>query len=311
MMTNIIVIGGNHGLGLEWVKYYLDQGHSVTATFRDKEASEELFAIEKENDKLTTIECDVTNLAHIEALANKTDPADIYIYNAGTKGYTRKFIKPIDNTTQELELALKVNCIGLDAVIRAFFLKIIAHPNCLFVYMSTGVSSTLDNAGGDYLPYRISKAAGNSCIRDWDIYATEQWLEKGKDLDLRPLLFALTPGMVDIGMAAGVPGAMPVNQAISNMIKVMTEVLSSKDSHALWSHSGSKIESYVMPTLIVKHQAQQVQNKQEMEEQPARTYLPMLENQVTTAIPTAVDGLNEITTSKKQTVISPAISRLI
>lgn len=280
MSSEVLVIGGNHGLGLEWVKYYLSQGCNVTATYRNKSASNELFAIN--NDKLTILECDVTNVNHIEEFAKKAKSADIYLYNAGTKGYEEKFIKPIRNTAPELELALKVNCMGMDAVIRAFFPKIIEKTNCLFVYMSTGVSSTQDNAGGDYHPYRISKAAGNHCIRNWDIQVTEQWLASGKDIDKRPLLFALTPGMVNVGMAAGVTGAMPVDQAIAKMVNVMNTVLTTKDTHGLWSYSGTKIENYVIPTVIKKHQAQQ-------EQSAAKTYLPMLEK--TKALETVKEDL--------------------
>lgn len=270
-MKNVVIIGGNHGLGLEWVKYYLEQGDQVTTTYRDLQASEGLMEIK--NNNLTILQCDVTDIEDIKALASNVNEPDLIIYNAGTKGYKIPFTKPIDNTPEELRLALQVNCEGLTAAIQAFFPKLIARPNVMFVYMSTGVSSTLDNAGGKYLPYRISKAGGNSSIRTLDIAATEAWLEKGNVLEQRPLLFALTPGFVDIGMAKGLTGTMPVKQAISNMVSVMQQVLDTQDTHGLWAHTGKKIEEYVIPTVILKHQEKLATKN---EEAPVKAYTPLL-----------------------------------
>ena len=41
-MSTILVTGANRGIGLEFVKQYLDKGDSVIATYREEESSKEL-----------------------------------------------------------------------------------------------------------------------------------------------------------------------------------------------------------------------------------------------------------------------------
>lgn len=276
-MANVLIIGGNHGLGLEWVKYYLNQGNHVTATYRDFSASTELFAIQ--DCPLTKIECDVTNTKQIESLTQSVSSFDIIIYNAGTKGYSKKFSTPDENTDEELDLAYSVNCKGLNAAIRAFLPKILKHPQCKFIYMSTGVSSIQDNASGNYHPYRISKLAGNQTIRNFDLLVTKKWIESDQDITLRPLLFALTPGMVDIGMAAGVEGAMPVDEAIRKMIEVINHVSKTQDTHGLWSYNGKKIDSYVTPQVLQEYENKKPAVQETKNTESKKNFLPLLEKQ--------------------------------
>ena len=44
-MSNILIIGANRGLGLEFAKQYSELGHHVFATTRDKSKSDQLVAI--------------------------------------------------------------------------------------------------------------------------------------------------------------------------------------------------------------------------------------------------------------------------
>ena len=276
-MANVLIIGGNHGLGLEWVKYYLNQGDQVTATYRDLSASKELFALE--GLPLTTIECDVTNIKQINALASLDRSFDMIIYNAGTKGYSKKFSTPDENTDEELDLAYNVNCKGLNAAIRAFLPKILKHPQCKFIYMSTGVSSIQGNASGNYHPYRISKLAGNQVIRNFDLLVIKKWIENNQDITLRPLLFALTPGMVDIGMAAGVKGAVPVDEAIAKMVEVIELVSKTQDTHGLWSYNGKKIDSYVTPEVLNEYEKKKTVSQEPENLNLSKNFLPLLEKQ--------------------------------
>ncbi len=247
-MKHVLIIGGNRGLGLAWTKYYLAEGYKVTATYHDRDNSQAIFDIKSK--KLNVLECDVTNEMNITALADKVKDADYIIYNAGTKGYKVPFTTPDKITPQEREFAMKVNCYGVDSVMRTFLPIMLTRKNGVFVYMSSGVSSTLDNASGGYHPYRMSKAAGNSAVRNMDIFVTQTWLKNGNLASERPVLFALSPGLVDTGMGAGVGGAMPVKQALEEMDKVIENVGKSKDSHGLWSHNNTKIENYVEPNVL-------------------------------------------------------------
>ena len=286
-MSHVLIIGGNRGLGLEWTKYYLAQGYQVTATYNNPHTSNELFTMR--SPKLSFKCCNVTNYLDVQRLASCVTDVDLIIYNAGTKGYNTSFTKPEANTTDELNIAMSVNCYGVDFVIREFF-KSIQRAHFQFVYMSTGVSSTQDNASGNYHPYRVSKAAGNALVRNWDIRFAENWLEKGNPLAERPTLFALTPGLVDVGMGKGVTGAMPPQQAISTMAEVIKHVGNTKNSHALWSYKGEKIENYIIPTVI------QYYNEQLLpQDSPIKVLLNAYENMppIKEHTPAAVQLLNE------------------
>ncbi len=44
-MSNILIIGANRGLGLEFVKQYSNTNHNIIATTRNKDSSKELIEI--------------------------------------------------------------------------------------------------------------------------------------------------------------------------------------------------------------------------------------------------------------------------
>ncbi len=298
-MTDVLVIGGNHGLGLEWAKYYLKQGKKVTATYHDISKSKELFEIKDPN--LAIIECDVTNKNHINSLANLVESFGTIIYNAGTKGYTKKFSTPDENTDEELDLAYKVNCKGLNAVIRAFLPLILKQPQCKIIYMSTGVSSIRDNRSGNYHTYRMTKLAGNQCLRDYDIHVIKKWIENNLDIALRPLLFALSPGLVNIGMGADIEGAMPVNDAIDKMVEVIKYIEKTQDTHGLWSFSGKKIDPYEIPTVLEEYEKKKIASLETEEVKPSKNFLPMREQQAKTTNETNEKRRNSVLEGDQKT----------
>ncbi len=261
-MPKVIIIGGNHGLGLAWTNYYLSQGWDVVATYRDESASTELFTL-KENIYLSIIKCDVTKAEDFKALAEIND-INLVIYNAGTKGYSKRFAKAEEHSVEELDNAYFVNTRGLFCALKTLTPKLMNTPYSMFVYMSTGVSSTADNLGGGYLPYRSTKQAGNSIIRTWDIRLAEQCIELNKPIEERPLLFAMSPGLIDIGMGANVKGAMPVSEAIAKMVDVMNMVYETNDTHALWTYNKKRLESYSMPTVINEYKGPINEDKKEI-----------------------------------------------
>lgn len=246
----VLIIGGNRGLGLEWVKFFLNRNDTVIATYHNPEHMNDFAELLSQNlANFIAYPCDVTDDDSVNALAEKILAVDLIIYNSGIKGYQKKFCRPDENTTEELNNALAVNCVGVDRVIRAL-LPHITQSNVQFIYMSAGVSNVEQNYGGNYHPYRISKAAGNMAVRNWDIEVARRWYVKGGQLEERPVLYALNPGFVDVGMAAGMDGAMPTENALENMWGVIRGIGETKDSHALWSHKGERISPYVIPKII-------------------------------------------------------------
>ena len=46
-MSTILVTGANRGIGLEFIKQYVERGDNVIATYREEESSKELINLSK------------------------------------------------------------------------------------------------------------------------------------------------------------------------------------------------------------------------------------------------------------------------
>lgn len=60
-MSTVLITGANRGIGLEFVKQYLEAGDSVIACCRDPESADELSALAMEHDSLDILRLDVTH----------------------------------------------------------------------------------------------------------------------------------------------------------------------------------------------------------------------------------------------------------
>ena len=62
-MSNILIIGANRGLGLEFVKQYSNTNHNIIATTRNKDSSKELIEI----NNIDIAELDLTSDASVNS----------------------------------------------------------------------------------------------------------------------------------------------------------------------------------------------------------------------------------------------------
>ena len=90
-MIRILITGANRGLGLEFVKQYLNRGEEVIATFRQQNDTTELEKLKnKFNNSLTLIPMDVTlndsRKNTFSIIKSEFSHLDILINNAGMKG---------------------------------------------------------------------------------------------------------------------------------------------------------------------------------------------------------------------------------
>jgi NAD(P)-dependent dehydrogenase (short-subunit alcohol dehydrogenase family) len=80
---NVCITGANRGLGLALARVFLEQGHQVFATYRQK--SKALLDLEQQWKQLIPIPCDVTDEAQIHSLQqmlrNKAGSLDILVHN--------------------------------------------------------------------------------------------------------------------------------------------------------------------------------------------------------------------------------------
>ncbi len=81
---NVCITGANRGLGLALTRVFLEQGHRVFATYRQK--SNTLLDLEQQSNQLIPIPCDVTDEAQIHSLqqmlSNQAGALDILVHNA-------------------------------------------------------------------------------------------------------------------------------------------------------------------------------------------------------------------------------------
>lgn len=87
-MANVMVTGGNRGIGLEFVKRYLARGDTVVATYRDENRAQEILALETRGyDPIFPVQLEVRDQASIDAclavVSQKVDHLDLLINNAG------------------------------------------------------------------------------------------------------------------------------------------------------------------------------------------------------------------------------------
>ena len=98
-MATILVTGANRGLGLEFIKHYLDRGDHVIGTFRDKHSTGELIQMGVTYDKLEIISLDVSSEKSLKTFPNLLGDIAIDILS-GSKNFkvytmdlTKKYIE--------------------------------------------------------------------------------------------------------------------------------------------------------------------------------------------------------------------------
>jgi len=165
-MPTVLVTGANRGLGLEFVRQYLDDGWTAIATCRAPEAATSLKALADASDgRLTILALDVTDDASVAAAAAAVGdrPVDILINNAGIVGVKGKGFRSVDLDTMAEVIA--TNTIGPIRVTRAFVEHLKRGQRKLVVTISSGIGSLQQNRADRSIAYGVSKAAVNLAMR--------------------------------------------------------------------------------------------------------------------------------------------------
>ena len=87
-MANVMITGGNRGIGFEFVRQYLARKDTVIPTYRDEKRAQEIHALETRGyDSIIPVQLDVKDQASIDAcfntVAEKVGQLDVLINNAG------------------------------------------------------------------------------------------------------------------------------------------------------------------------------------------------------------------------------------
>jgi NAD(P)-dependent dehydrogenase (short-subunit alcohol dehydrogenase family) len=161
MSKTFVVTGAGRGIGLEFCRQLLTQGHEVIATVRDEAKAGSLKAF---GPKLKVVTLDVTSPASIDGLAARlgAKPIDVLINNAGVSS-TSKSIETLD--VHEMTHVFHVNALAPMLVTKALLKNLRAGEGKTIVNITSQLGSIANNTGGSTYAYRASKAALNQLNR--------------------------------------------------------------------------------------------------------------------------------------------------
>ena len=159
-MAHVLVTGANRGLGLEFVRQYVEASWTVTATCRSPREADDLKKLGVRTEQLDMRE--TTSFARFAA--SLTGPLDLLVNNAGVYGVRGRGQLFSDLDVPSWADTLLVNAIAPIKLTAALLQPLLRATAPKVVFVSTNMASFgMDTGGGEYL-YRSSKAALNSAV---------------------------------------------------------------------------------------------------------------------------------------------------
>lgn len=217
----VLVTGSNRGIGLAFVRHYVDAGWNVLATARAPERAAELNALAAEYEHLLIEQLDVTDDERIEALAASYagTAVDLLINNAGIYGgEAAQALGSLDSQTFHDVMA--VNVLAPMKMIEAFTEHVASSGQKKIVSITSGAGSVTGDSvstGGAF--YSISKSALNMAMR-----------KAGAELADRGIVVGLVaPGLVLTDMLRTnrpmlVPRANSPEESVAGMAAVIASL---------------------------------------------------------------------------------------
>jgi NAD(P)-dependent dehydrogenase (short-subunit alcohol dehydrogenase family) len=235
-MPNLVITGANRGLGLEFVRRYLDLGWRIIALNRGTSPGIEALA---GNDLLTVLRGDLTDSKTLGELVADTREAlageaiDLLINNAGVMGtntfheggMTRQGIHDFDR--DEWRSVFEAN-LFTPGELTALLLDQIADDSRVVMISSMMGSMELNSFAG-WMAYRASKAAVNMMVSS----AALEFAERGI------VTLALHPGWVRTDMG-GPEADIDVETSVAGMMDVI-DGLGPEDSGAFIGYDGKRL----------------------------------------------------------------------
>jgi len=215
--NTVLITGSNRGIGFEFVKQYSDRGWFVIATTRNPAKTAELNEYADARDNVVVERLDLLDHEGIDALAEKykDQPIDVLLNNAGLmKGPEKgQMVGTIDY--EEFVRFYRINAMGPLKVSEAFYPNVKKSEHKTIAALTTGKGDKGIPVPGFSL-YKTSKAALDAIMKEVAI----RWKRQGvKVVTLLPGR-VLTHGETN----AGGTNAIPIEQSIAGMIKVMDEL---------------------------------------------------------------------------------------
>ena len=224
----VIITGSNRGIGLGWVKHYLNAGDSVIATCRTPEEATDLIALKEEyGNKLLIVQLELANEEDFkrlgDALAEHNVCLDIAINNAGSGSG-----KPFGEWDSEsFAITFEVHTIG--SALFAQMVTPLLKDGAKMVLTSSGVGSiTRANRQNEMDAYAIAKAGVNMLARRLSVRLADRNI----------VVVAVTPGSVLTGMNPN--GTISVEESVGLMSSTLDK-LTIEDSGGFFHNNGTVV----------------------------------------------------------------------
>ncbi len=190
---NILITGGNSGIGLALTKNLLAFNNKVISTYR--EDGQNLIAIHDKN--LSIIKLDQSDINNFYDFEKKIEDADIdIIFNcAGVFGgsFEEQEVENLD--FNKFQKVLMTNSISILNIIKIILNKKKNKSKLeLIINISSNAGSIYHNKDGNAYIYRTSKSALNSITKNLSVDLNKKF---------GTIVFAIDPGNVNSGMNPG------------------------------------------------------------------------------------------------------------
>ena len=198
-----LIVGASRGLGLGWVRAYLDRGWHVVATTRGRNDAELKRLAETAVGRLKIEPLDVTDASALDRVRRTLAETrlDLLFVSAGiANGPNDRFA---DVSEEEFGRIMSTNALAPMRIIET--LDSLVVPNGVVVAMTSSLGSVSMNTSGDWEVYRASKAALNTMLRS---YAARHQHRS---------VVAMHPGWVRTDMG-GANASIGVEQSVAGMV---------------------------------------------------------------------------------------------
>ena len=162
---NIVITGANRGIGLEFVRQYLERGEHVYATARQPDKAHDLAALtNKAAGKLRIFACDTSQEASVRAFAEKLGETsvDVLINNAGISGSWAGFL---ETNLEEVLPTFNTDTLGALRVTRALLPHLRRSEARTIINISSICASIAETTSSMLFGYRLAKAALNMATK--------------------------------------------------------------------------------------------------------------------------------------------------
>ncbi|KAK7905350.1 hypothetical protein LTR67_000071 [Exophiala xenobiotica] len=241
-----LIVGASRGIGLEFVRQLLDEGHQVIAAVRNPETANQIWQLSAQQRKPGAClieQCDVTDEASVDAFASrmavlvsKGMKIENMVLNAGVLKYPNR---ATEISFSDFALHLHTNAIGpIIAAQRLLNISSDDPPSkVIFISSDSGSTTEFREHEDGFAAYASSKAALNQMLR----HMAAELKRRGGKWD-QVCVLAMHPGEVKTDMANvdvdwEVEGIINADESVTKMLKVIGEKDASQ-SGTFWCWDG-------------------------------------------------------------------------